>query len=94
MTLEEKSDEMIRDAERSKANILPQSCKNNSSLLIDGQQAQGFCRNFDTTAQMGESYMVIGGHLDETTQQKIVKGEYIDFRKLIPRDHLILEEDG
>ena len=37
--------------------------------------------------------MVVGAHIDQTTQQKIVDGEYIDFSKLIPRDKIVTEED-
>ena len=37
--------------------------------------------------------MIIGGHVDEATQLKIVRGEYVDFSKLIPRDHTLNEGD-
>ena len=49
---------------------------------------------FELIAQADYDYLVIGGHVDETMQQKIVKGEYIDFGKLIPRDRIMAEEDG
>ena len=32
--------------------------------------------------------------MDETTCAKIVKGEYVDFGKLLPKDRILVEEDG
>ena len=50
-----------------------------------------FC---DIIAQADREYEVVGYHIDEITQNKIVKGEYVDFSKLLPRDHILNEEDG
>ena len=41
-----------------------------------------------------ENYMHLTAHVDETIQQKIEKGEYVDLGKLIPRDRVIQEEDN
>ena len=47
-----------------------------------------------TTAMMDEDYLVIGAHIDETLQSKIVKGEYIDFGKLLPRDKVLADDES
>ena len=44
--------------------------------------------------KMDEDYLVVGAHIDELTKAKIVKGEYVDFSKLLPRDRIATEEDG
>ena len=51
-------------------------------------------RNKLSIAEMDEEYLVVAGHVDETTQGKIIRGEYIDFGKLLPCDRVISEEDG
>ena len=81
MTIEDKSRQIIKNAEKSKAMIFQQSGKR----TLDRS---------DFTAKMDEDYLVIGAHVDECTQAKITKGEYIDFGKLIPKDKIVSEEDG
>ena len=39
-----------------------------------------------------ENYMVIGTNLDLTIRNKIVKGEYVDFARLQPRDRVSTDE--
>ena len=39
-------------------------------------------------------HMIVGAHIEESTYNKIVKGEYVDFGKLLPRDRALAEEDG
>ena len=40
------------------------------------------------SAAIDESYIVVGAHLDSNTIEKISKGEYVDFSKLLPRDRI------
>ena len=47
---------------------------------------------FTPTAVVDEGYFVVGAHLDETTINKIGKGEYVDFGKLLPKDKIISDE--
>ena len=79
---EEKIDKMVWDAEKAKANIFSNQGKDIEGLY-----------NYEFTAKMDEDYMVIGAHVDESMQNKIIRGEYIDFGKLIPRDKIVMEED-
>ena len=41
-----------------------------------------------------EEYSVVGGHLDESLINKIKRGEYVDFGKLLPKDRIAVEEDN
>ena len=81
LTAEEKAAKYLIDAKNAKARIYPKTGNANQS------------ENFKTTAMMDEDYLVIGAHIDESMQQKIVRGEYIDFGKLLPRDKIISSEE-
>ena len=74
---------MIRDAEKVKANIFP----------LQGGDIYS-SKDFNFTARIDEEYLTLGGHIDENMQQKIIKGDYIDFGRLILRDRILMEEDG
>ena len=79
LMIEEHTNKVIREAEAAKARILP---------------PQGKPLEFqEFTSQIDNDYLVIGNHVDENTQLKISKGEYIDFSKLIPRDKVLNEGD-
>ena len=81
ISAEEKAEMMIRDAEAAKTQIFP--------------QPKGRTRGeFQFTAKMDEDYLVVGGHIDDTMQGKIIRGEYINFGKLLSRDKIVAEEDG
>ena len=43
---------------------------------------------------MDQNYLIVGNHVDEVTQQKIWKSEYIDFGKLLPKDKILAEEEN
>ena len=45
------------------------------------------------TAIIDESYIVIGNHLDANTIDKIERGDYVDFGRLVPKDQVLVEED-
>ena len=40
-----------------------------------------------------EGYLVIGGHLEKGMIDRIVRHEYVNFARLIPRNRLQREED-
>ena len=80
---EEISEEMIREAETHKAVLFPP--KGNQFPLSQNQ--------FQFIAQIDQDYLVVGSHVDESMQDKIVKGQYIDFSKLIPRDKVLSNEE-
>ena len=92
MSPEEKADQMIRDAEKSKACVFPQPGKGNGN---QPKSDKGGSLDFhQLTARVDDDYMVIGGHIDEALSTKIKKGDYVDFRKLLPHDQIVAEEDS
>ena len=45
------------------------------------------------SVMVDENYMLVAAHLEESLQGGIIKGEYVDFSRLIPRDRILEEED-
>ena len=84
---EEKAERLIQEAEKSKGQIFANT---------------GNYKKFDVVAAkemihsvlVDEEYSSVGSHLDEATVNKIKRGEYVDFAKLLPRDRLSIEEDN
>ena len=85
MTPEEKAQKMIREAEAAKARIFAAPGIENFASHWEG---------LTPTAVCDEGYIVVSGHLDESTVVRISKGEYVDFSKLLPRDRVCVEDDG
>ena len=96
MTTEEKAEKLIKAAELAKARMFSPKgerlCQINFSQLDKTNNQVGI--PFDLVARFDQEYLVIGGHVDESMQQKIAQGEYVDFSKLIPRDKILTEEDN
>ena len=90
MTPEEKAEQNIIEVEAAKAHMLlkpkGRSTSQNAEVELD--------RNKLSIAEMDEEYLVVAGHVDKLTQGKIIRGEYINFGKLLPQDRVITEEDG
>ena len=84
LTPEEKAERLIREAENAKAKIFAPQGKG----ILDKRQ------NFEFTAKIDEEYSIVGAHVNTATQQKIIKGDYVDFGKLLPRDKIAVEEDS
>ena len=85
LTPVEKAEKLVIEAKNAKARIFPNLGR--SAKLINVNQQQ-------STAMMDKDYLVVGGHIDESMETKIVNGEYVDFGKLLPRDKIIVEEDN
>ena len=77
MTPEEKAEHYVRDAETSKARILP---------------ATGRFHHMHSVLT-NENFLIVGSHVDQGTVKKMQRGEYIDFGKLIPKDTVLVQED-
>ena len=45
------------------------------------------------SVMVDENYLVLGSHIDDGTKQKIAKGEYVDFAKLLPKDRILTLEE-
>ena len=86
LTPEEKVEKLIKEAEKSRGQIFHTPGK----VTFDVNLA----RNMIHSVLVDEEYMSVGGHLDQGMIQKIQKGEYVDFTKLLPKDRVAVEEDN
>ena len=77
----ERADEVIRQAENSKA------------LMVNVRGKIPEMGDVLHSSMMDEDYIFIGSHIDEAIECKIWNSEYIDFAKLLPRDRVVGEED-
>ena len=84
-TPDDKAEEVIREAERTRASIFPLQGRDISPNLnpLDKPNLVG-TNKYKFTAAMDEDYMVVGAHIDVNLREKIQNGEYIDFAKLNP----------
>ena len=49
--------------------------------------------DFMHSAMVDETYQQVASHVDLGTQAKIIKGEYVDFAKLVPKDRVMTNDD-
>ena len=75
----ERADEIIHQSEAAKAKI----------FLVTGETE---CFQFIAKIDYQEDYQLVSNHV-KVMNQKICRGEYIDFSKLLPKDHILSEED-
>ena len=71
---QEHSDEMIREAERSKAQVFDTTGRDMTNSIM--------CRPMDLIA-MDNDYQMVDTHLDESLKRKILNLEYVDFARLL-----------
>ena len=82
-THEQHADEIIKEAERSKARMF--EIPGNVNLNLVNRQLN--------VNQMDEDYQMIDSHIDESIKRKILCFEYVDFCKLINRNHPYKDDD-
>ena len=73
---QQKTDRLIRAAEASKAQV----------LSAPGKVKDFTDRDYVHSMLVDEEYLLVGSHIDSLVMEKIGAGEYIDFKKLIPRE--------
>ena len=78
-------EKMVIKAENTKAQFFPNPGRSAELINVNPQQL---------TAMMDKDYLVVGGHIDEGMETKIVNGGYVDFGKLLPCNKIIVEEDN
>ena len=92
----ERADEVVQEVEARRARIfdLPgkQSKQSETHELIN-KYSLNDKGDFVHSAMVDESYMLVAAHLEENLQKKIVRGEYVDFSRLLPRDRMLDEEE-
>ena len=86
---------MIKEAEASKARMY--STPGNDKL-VDGlvnQFLNGIRQQQKTqdSAMVDENYQMIGAHLDRGIVDKIINHKYVDFARLLPKDHVVIREE-
>ena len=98
----EQMSDIIREVEASKARIFnPPGMLNN---IPNERQSRNEKDEVDkpgkviseqalTTAVMDQNYTMVGNNLEPSLQEKIKRGEYVDFARLIPRDRVSTGED-
>ena len=83
---DDQADNMIRLSERKKAVTFPPAGEMNIPNFDSNK--------FAFVAHMDQDYTVVGAHVDEATQDRIIEGQYVDFSKLLPKDKILTEEEG
>ena len=51
-------------------------------------------RSFAHSVMVDEKFLAVAAHVDESLKEKILKSEYVDFAKLLPRDKVQSEDDN
>ena len=78
------AEQLIKEAEQVKAQIFGPS----------GGLSEGFKQMIHTpSAEADEDFLLVSSHIESSTKQKIERGEYVDFAKLIVCDHLGHDEE-
>ena len=90
----ERGERMIKEAEVNKKRML--ALPGNESM---GKNQSGALAGVATGLEIlcavkyDQEYMVVGAHLDNSLEEKVIKFEYINFAKLIPKDRITKTED-
>lgn len=95
--VQEQSEQIIHEAEASRARILSTSgkCQRNLTLINQFEEGRATATMpIQHSAQVDENYIVVGGHLDLALKEKIILGEYVDFARLLPRSKPAYNDDG
>ena len=82
---QQQAEKLIREAEASKARILTTPGK------FKGNGVNGATYH---STMVDENYMAIGGFVEPNLCEKIVKGEFIDFGRLLPKGRNFAENTG
>ena len=91
LTPEEQSDQVVRDAEISKAKLPEVAGKNNLISVLQFVKTTKVSN--PSTAQIDEDYQMIDSHIDKTLKAKIQGFEYVDFGKLISKSQMVKDEE-
>ena len=80
----EQADQVVKDAENSRARMFEVPGELNSNLVRDGKV---------NIALIDQDYQIIDSHVDVALCQKIINLEYVEFSKLIPNSKMYKEDD-
>ena len=84
---EEKANNLIREAKQSRARI--HETRGNDWFFEEiepnfPQYEVDLSNDFVHSAMVDETYHLVGSHVNHVTQDKIIRGEYVDFARLVP----------
>ena len=88
----ERSQQVIREAEASKARLFATKGRQNQNFLTVPGMVNWVENNAERedmavrSADIDKRYLVIGAHVDPMIQQKIINNEFVDFSKLLPNN--------
>ena len=86
--------EAIQEAESAKARIYEISGKERGAQCeLDDPVIQSLNQGFTHSMMVDEGFMFVASHIDPVLKNKIEKGEYVRFSKLIARDRVEVEEE-
>ena len=88
MDIQARAELMIKEAERSKAKIFEVPGKN-----IDILNSKPIDKMILYSLLLDEEYPSVGGHLDQQIIEKIRRGKYVDFAKLLSKDRSDIEDN-
>ena len=93
LTQKERAKKLLQQAEEAKAVMCNVPGKNSLTL---GEKPNHVVNHVDVLLSMlvDEEYDIVDNHVDDATRGKIVRGEYIDLAKLIPKDRVMVQQDN
>ena len=85
---------MIRQAEASKIQMTATSGNHQFQFpnFVTETRFNGVTAN-QHSSMVDENYIMIGSHIDLSLSDKIKRGEYVDFARLLPRDRMVSDEN-
>ena len=95
----ERSQQVIREAEASKARLFATKGRQNQIISTIPNVGNWVENNLDNeenvvrSADVDEKYLVIGAHVDPLIQQKIINNEFVDFSKLLPKNRFSASDE-
>ena len=74
--------------------VLPLAGENNDmpQQLFNYNVSPPGAMTTSASTAIDDNYIIMGGHLDQAIQDKIKKGECVDFARLLPRDRVVQDD--
>ena len=98
MKLQEQLDQQTTKGRTVNVNMIATNAKEGDGGRIYGLKGKhcefDMSNQFIHSAMVDENYLIVAAHVDQVTQDKIEKDQYIDLARLVPRDRIEEEEDN
>ena len=83
--------QLIKEVDLSRARVHETPGRNG---YFSNDLNKDFMNDFIHSAIVDETYQLVASHVDEMTQEKIIRGDYVDFGQLVPKDRILTAEDN